>query len=213
MIGERADDDRAVRPNLRDQEALAFHDPWRCAAIHICCGQGEPIAFRPSLPGAGAPGRDGLALRIDQPHAHLPDAVARRAGGQGHRRRRCAWLRWHTDQSRRASSSCEVRARSHVIASPVPNTPCFTGKNKDRRRPRRARRAASCSAAEPVADDVLHRHRAGGVDEQAQAVAAAQHGERGGGGAEHGHILVRAARRGRSSARPRSPRPGPRTRR
>jgi VCBS repeat-containing protein len=48
---------------------------------------------------------------------------------------------------------------------------------------------APVELAEPVADDVLDVELARGVDQQALAVAAAQHGERGGGGAEHRHAL------------------------
>ena len=54
--------------------------------------------------------------------------------------------------------------------------------------------ALQSTLGEPVADDVLHVEAAAGVDEQALAVAAAEHGERGGGGAEHRHAVD--ARRG-----------------
>ena len=52
--------------------------------------------------------------------------------------------------------------------------------------------------AQPVADDVLDVEAARGVDQQALAVAAAQHGERGGGRAEHRHAFD--ARRGLADA-------------
>src|SRR5687768_13699996 len=48
---------------------------------------------------------------------------------------------------------------------------------------------APLDARQPGADDVLDVETALGMDQEALAVAAAQHGERGGGGAEHGHAF------------------------
>src|SRR6185503_14198866 len=44
---------------------------------------------------------------------------------------------------------------------------------------------------EPVADDVLDVEASSGMDEEPLAVAAAEHGERGGGGAEYRHAFDR----------------------
>ena len=49
--------------------------------------------------------------------------------------------------------------------------------------------APQSSAAEPVADHVLDVEAAAGVDQQALAMAAAQHRQRRGGGAEHRHAF------------------------